>query len=233
MRSSETGHSKIVGIPASFAQCFIHPFSAINDKRNLAGEHIARKVERLTSLMLILDNPIQALGLMKRAESLVCHASQQPFNHPSIRANSCREWAPDHSRCEWLRGRGGLPPARRPGSASSLSVSAARRRLPSRTQSQVLNAAVLFNPISNFRLHFETAQSAFSLDKDSEQIRSQNLQSNESSRDCYRGIVRSEIFFFYAWFVTREINEQPEFVRALGTPGASKKKATTGVSLRC
>jgi hypothetical protein len=45
MRSSETGHSKIVGIPASFARCFIHPFSAINDKRNLAGEHIARKVD--------------------------------------------------------------------------------------------------------------------------------------------------------------------------------------------
>jgi hypothetical protein len=31
-----------------------------------------------------------------------------------------------------------------------------------------MNVAVLFNPISNFRLHFETAHSAFPLDKDSE-----------------------------------------------------------------
>jgi hypothetical protein len=57
-----------------------------------------------------------------------------------------------------------------------------------------MKVAALFNPISNFRLHFETAHSAFPLDKDSEKIRSQNLQSNESSRDCCRGIVRSETF---------------------------------------
>jgi hypothetical protein len=37
-----------------------------------------------------------------------------------------------------------------------------------------MNVAVLFYPISNFRLHFDAAHSAFPLDKDFEQIRSQN-----------------------------------------------------------
>jgi hypothetical protein len=93
--------------------------------------------------------------------------------------------------------KGGLPPSRRPGSASSLSVSAARRRPSSKTESQVMNAAVDFSLTSRLRFHFETAPAAFPLDKDSEQIWSKNLQSNESSRDCCRGIVRSGFLFFY------------------------------------
>jgi hypothetical protein len=52
--------------------------------------------------------------------------------------------------------KGGLPPSRRPGSASSLSVSAARRRPSSKTESQVMSAAVGFSLASRLRFHFET-----------------------------------------------------------------------------
>jgi hypothetical protein len=100
----------------------------------------------------------------------------------------CREWAPDHSWCEWLRGRGGLPSARRPGSPSSLSVSAARRRQSNRTQSQVMNVAALFNPISNFRIHFETAHSAFpstrTLSKSVQETPKQRKLTRLLSRHC-------------------------------------------------
>jgi hypothetical protein len=107
----------------------------------------------------------------------------------------CREWAPDHSRWEWLRGRG-LPPTRRPGSASSLSVSAARRRLPSRTQSQVLNVAVLFNPISNFRLHFETAHSAF---PSTRTLNKSGLKISKATKAHEIAVAALfEVFFFYA-----------------------------------
>jgi hypothetical protein len=89
------------------------------------------------------------------------------------------------------------------------------RRGASRTQSQVMNVVVLFNPISNFRrLHFETAQSAFPLDKDSEQIRSQYLQCNESSRDCCRSIVRSDFLFFMPFGRGTRTNTNPYDTKA-------------------
>jgi hypothetical protein len=129
--------------------------------------------------------------------SWVVLAHSSMLQAKGVLVGGCREWAPDHSRCECLRGRGELPPARRPGSASSLTVSAERRRPSSKTQSQVMNAAVHFSLTSSLRFHFETAPGAFPLDKNSEQIWSQNLQSIESSRDCCCGIVRSEFLFLF------------------------------------
>jgi hypothetical protein len=149
----------------------------------------------------------EAHGGLKVGKGCLVWSAFREENEPAL-----RPWCLNHGNVTRPRSRGvaasghqttlgasgcveGEASARRPGSASSLSVSAARRRLPSRTQSQAMNVAVLFYRISNFRLHFESSLSAYPLDKDSEQIRSRNLQSNESSRDCCRWIiVRSDFF---------------------------------------
>jgi hypothetical protein len=77
---------------------------------------------------------------------------------------------------------GGFFSVRRPGSASSLTVTAERCRPSRRTQSQVMNAAVHFSLTSSLRFRFfETALGAFPLDKDPKQIWFQNLQRNKRS----------------------------------------------------